>query len=153
MFHPFFASYLLSISEGIINVNNNSLTGYLPDTWDENNLIEELEVSDNNFKGPLPESLAKARFLKDFKASRNQLSGTIPVSYYKLQHLEELYLDENKMVGELPQTAEPFYDGLQEFSIHTNNFEGRFPVEYFEPTLRLSKFSFRFRMTFVTGFD
>lgn len=120
-------------------MNNNNMIGPLPDTWDESNFIEDFEVAGNAFTGPLPASLGNARFLKDFHASRNLLTGQIPTTYYNLEYLEELYLDENLLGGELPQTPEPFYDGLQEFSIHSNNFEGRFPVEYFEPTLRISE--------------
>lgn len=119
-------------------MNNNSLTGFLPDTWDETNLIQDLEVASNNFTGPLPASLGNAKYLKDFRASHNQLTGSIPELFYNLENLEELYLDENKMVGELPQTAEPFYGGLQELSVHSNYFSGRFPVEHFETTLRIS---------------
>lgn len=119
-------------------MNNNSISGNLPDTFDETNLIEDFEVAYNRFSGNLPESLGKAKFLKDLRASGNQISGGIPVSYYKLKNLEELYLDNNRMVGELPQTYEPFYDGLQEISIHTNmGIKGRFPVENFEDTLRV----------------
>mmetsp|Transcript_10564 Transcript_10564/g.16057 ORF Transcript_10564/g.16057 Transcript_10564/m.16057 type:complete len:721 (-) Transcript_10564:1143-3305(-) len=122
----------------IFNANNNSISGKLPDTFDESNLIEDFEVAYNKFSSTLPESLGKAKFLKDLRASGNQISGGIPVSYYKLKNLEELYLDNNRMVGELPQTYEPFYDGLQEFSIHTNmGVKGRFPVENFEKTLRV----------------
>jgi hypothetical protein len=51
-------------------------------------------------------------------------------------------LDENNFVGELPQTPEMFYDGLQELSIHSNKFSGRFPVENFENTLRVSEWYF-----------
>ena len=120
-------------------MNNNSLTGTLPDTWDEANLIEDFEVEHNKFTGPLPPSLGKARFLKDLRASGNQLTGSIPANYFNLENLEELYLDENNLVGELPQTDEPFYDGLQELSIHSNGFTGRFPVEHFEDTFRLSE--------------
>ena len=120
-------------------MNNNSLTGYLPDSWDEDNLIEDFEVAQNDFKGPLPATLASARFLKDFRASGNQLTGEIPLAYYKWEKLEELYLDENKFVGELPQNKEPFYDGLQELSIHNNGFAGNFPVEHFHDTFRVSK--------------
>lgn len=123
---------------GIFNVNNNSISGKLPDTFDESNLIEDFEVAYNKINGPLPESLGKAKFLKDLRASSNEISGGIPVPYYKLKNLEELYLDNNRMVGELPQTNEPFYNGLQEFSIHDNKgIKGRFPVENFENTLRV----------------
>ena len=112
----------------------------MPDSWDESNIIEDINVAYNNFTGPRPASLGNTPFLKDFIASQNQLTGSIPTEFYKLERLEELYLDENKLGGELPQTDEPFYDGLQEFSIHSNNFEGRFPVEHFEETLRISKY-------------
>jgi len=123
----------------ILNIINNNMTGNIPDTWDEKNLIEDFEISDNNFIGSLPANLGKAKFLKDFHASRNQLTGSIPASYFTLEYLQELYLDENNMVGGLPQTDEPFYNGLQELSIHSNSFSGHFPVKYFENTLRISE--------------
>ena len=134
----------------ILNVNNNSLTGFIPDTWDERNLIEDFEIAGNNFRGPLPESLASARWLKDVRASRNQLTGQIPMSWYDWENLEELYLDENDLNGELPQTPEKFYDGLQEFSINDNRFSGRFPVEHFEPTLRISEFLFSSNFIYIS---
>ena len=120
------------------------MTGPLPDTWDEDNLIEDFEVAGNDFDGPLPPSLGRAAFLKDLRASRNRITGTIPAEYHGLERLEELYLDENDMFGELPPGAEPLYDGLQEFSVHSNGFSGRFPVERFEDTFRLSEFVPRF---------
>jgi hypothetical protein len=123
---------------GILNVNNNSITGTMPDTFDESNLIEEFEVAYNQISGILPESLGNAKFLKDFHVSGNQITGEIPVSYYGLKNLEELYLDDNMIAGTLPQTYEPFYDGLQELSIHTNKgIKGRFPAENFNNTLRV----------------
>lgn len=125
----------------IFNVNGNNMTGPLPDTWDEDNLIEDFEVAGNDFDGPLPPSLGRAAFLKDLRASRNRITGTIPAEYHGLERLEELYLDENDMFGELPPGAEPLYDGLQEFSVHSNGFSGRFPVEHFEDTFRLKVLS------------
>ena len=104
-----------------------------------NNSIETIELDNNYFSGPLPPSLGSVSFLKNLRVSNNQLTGQIPVTYYNMESLEELYLDGNNLNGELPQTPEPFYDGLQEFSIHSNNFQGRFPVEHFEPTLRISE--------------
>ena len=82
-------------------------------------------------------------FLKDLRASGNKLTGEIPESYYGLANLEGLHLDANQLVGELPQMPEPMFDGLQEFSIHTNGFSGRFPVEQFEDTLQLSEYSWQ----------
>lgn len=121
----------------ILNVNNNTLTGYLPTTWDDDNLIEDLEFANNQLKGNLPPSLANAKFLKDLRASNNKFTGGLPVEYYKFQYLEELYLDMNLLGGELPQTAEPFWDGLQELSLHSNDFEGIFPIQHMEDTLRI----------------
>lgn len=99
-----------------------------------------MEVSGNSLAGTLPASLGNGKFLKDFRASRNQWTGSIPTSYYNLENLEELYLDGNMMTGELPQTAVPLYEGLQELSIHTNGFSGRFPVQHFEATEILSEY-------------
>ena len=70
-------------------------------------------------------------------------SAQIPISYYNLDNLEGLYLEENNLGGELPSpnAAESFYNGLEELSIHTNKFMGRFPVEQFENTLRISEYN------------
>ena len=32
-----------------LSVKNNTMTGHLPDTWDENTLIEDLQAANNNF--------------------------------------------------------------------------------------------------------
>ena len=50
------------------------------------------------------------------------------VAGVRLEAVEELYSDKNKISGELPQTRQPFYNGSQELSSHSNEFEGRFPV-------------------------
>lgn len=68
------------------------------------------------------------------------MTGSIPVSYYNLSSLEELYLDDNNFYGGLPQTPEPIYENMEEFSIHDNAFSGRFPAEYFESS-KLSEFN------------
>lgn len=121
------------------------MTGPLPDGWDADNAIEDLEVDNNNFNGKLPVSLAKVRLLKDLRASNNAFTGSLPVEYYQLGNLQELYLDGNMLGGTLPQGAEPIYDGLQELSLHSNNFEGVFPVQHLESTFRISKVSSSFR--------
>ena len=118
---------------------NNSLFGNIPDTWDEGNIIQSFLISYNYFSGRLPESLAKASSLRKLHVSGNSITGSIPTSYYQMEKLTDLHLSGNKLGGELPQTAEPFYDGLKEFAINDNNFEGRFPAENFEPIPVLSK--------------
>ena len=120
-------------------MNQNKLTGTLPDAWDEDTVIEDLEVAYNNFTGKLPPSLGKARLLKDLRASNNSLSGSLPATYDQLGNLQELYLDGNMLGGTLPQAAAPIYKGLQEISIHSNNFEGAFPVQHLEGTQRISE--------------
>jgi Leucine-rich repeat (LRR) protein len=126
-----------------INMNNNSLTGPIPDTWDDTNLIEKFEANDNMLEGTLPPSLGNAMWLTDLHVARNALTGQIPLSYYNLDNLEGLYLEENNIGGELPSpnAAEKFYNGLEELSIHSNKFIGRFPVEQFENTLRISEYN------------
>jgi LRR receptor-like serine/threonine-protein kinase FLS2 len=127
-----------------INMNNNSFTGPIPDTWDDTNLIEKFEANDNMLEGTLPPSLGNAMWLTDLHVARNALTGQIPLSYYNLDNLEGLYLEENNIGGELPSpnAAEKFYNGLEELSIHSNKFIGRFPVEQFENTLRISEYNF-----------
>jgi hypothetical protein len=119
------------------------LTGPIPDTWDNTNLIEKFEANDNMLEGTLPPSLGNAMWLTDLHVARNALTGQIPISYYNLDNLEGLYLEENNLGGELPSpnAAESFYNGLEELSIHTNKFMGRFPVEQFENTLRISEYN------------
>merc|ERR1712176_443846 len=83
----------------------------------------------------------KVMFLKDLHASSNSFTGSLPMEYYRLKKLQELYLDNNMLEGILPQDAEPIYHGLQEFSIHSNNFDGDFPVQLLEDTVRIKRLS------------
>ncbi len=116
-----------------LDLSNNTLTGTIPDTWDETNIISSFKLSHNNITGQLPDTLGRAPNLKRLHVSGNLLTGSIPTSYFNLINLEELYLDGNSFVGGFPQTQEPFYGNIMKLSIHNNDFSGRFPAEYLDP--------------------
>ncbi len=137
----FMLSYIFCYIEDIIDLRNNSLTGTIPNNWNETHVISSLMVSHNNITGRLPDTLGRAPRLRKLHVSGNKLTGSIPDSYYNLSSLEELYLDGNRFDGGLPQTREPFYENMEEFSIHDNAFSGRFPAENFESS-KLSEFNF-----------
>ncbi|KAL7475297.1 hypothetical protein ACHAW6_001218, partial [Cyclotella cf. meneghiniana] len=117
-----------------VSLVNNSLSGAIPNTWTNSNLLERFLVSGNKLTGILPHTVADAPSLRKLHLAHNFLSGTIPLSYYQMQSLQELYLDSNSLGGSLSQFYEPLYVGIQEFAINNNIFEGRFPVEQFENT-------------------
>ncbi|KAL7551210.1 hypothetical protein ACHAWF_014424 [Thalassiosira exigua] len=109
---------------GFLNVNNNSLSGPLPDGWDESNILEDLKISTNRFSGSLPASLGKVGSLKDLHASRNNISGIYPESYAALQNLKELYIDGNRLSGRFPVEYFESSEVIEVLSLHNNQLTG-----------------------------
>lgn len=87
-----------------INLQNNQLSGQLPDIFDIDTvgLIEQLELlnlSGNNLEGALPPSLAQVSNLRYLDLSGNGFSGAIPEEYGRLTQLTTLWLSNNELTS------------------------------------------------------
>ncbi|KAL3505131.1 hypothetical protein ACH5RR_034972 [Cinchona calisaya] len=121
----------------VLSLQNNSLTGPLPDLSGLVNL-KVLFLSHNFFTGFIPPSITTLHRLKTLDLSHNNLTGPLPISLNNLDRLYLLWLDSNRFNGSIPALNQTT---LQIFNISNNNLSGPIPVT---PTLlrfRASSFS------------
>ncbi|KAI5404281.1 hypothetical protein KIW84_051437 [Lathyrus oleraceus] len=128
-----FASHTLSLLDQlrVLSLQNNSLTGAIPDLSGLFNL-KTLFLDNNHFTGSLPLSLFTLHRLKTIDFSHNNLSGDIPIDFINLDRLYYLRLSFNAFNGTIP----PFnQSSLRTFDVSGNNLSGAVPL-----TTTLSRF-------------
>ncbi|XP_010263449.1 PREDICTED: probable inactive receptor kinase At5g67200 [Nelumbo nucifera] len=112
----------------ILSLQNNSLTGPIPDLSGLVNL-KTLFLDHNSFSGVILASISSLHRLRTLDLSSNNLTGPIPSGLTLLDRLYYLRLDKNRLVGAVP----PFnQSSLLVFNVSRNNLTGAVPVT---PTL------------------
>ena len=110
-------------------LNNNRLTGPIPDDLGLLVNLERLQLNDNQLSGPIPASLGNMSGLLLMWLHRNRLSGYLPPSLgLGLRSVRQLYLYENMLEGEIPPELARL-DQLEELWLNDNYFSGRIPPE------------------------
>ncbi|KAF5792296.1 putative protein kinase RLK-Pelle-LRR-III family [Helianthus annuus] len=125
-----FASNTLTLLDQlrVLSLQNNSLTGTIPDLTRLINL-KTLFLNHNRFSGTIPVSISSLHRLKTLDLSFNRLSGPIPVNITNLDRLNYLRLDSNRLNGSVPPLN---HSSLQIFNVSFNKLSGPVPVT---PTL------------------
>ncbi|XP_062153922.1 receptor-like protein 7 [Alnus glutinosa] len=89
-------------------------------------LFTAIDFSSNKFVGEIPESIENLNGAQLLNLSNNNLTGHIPLSLGKLTELEALDLSQNKLLGEIPQQlTELTFLGF--FNVSHNNLTGPIP--------------------------
>lgn len=109
-------------------MDENDLTGSVPDLFVKTPRLEELQLYKNKFSGPLPPSIGKLDVLRVLYMDSNEFSGSIPTSYGQLNDLATLYLYNNELTGSIPSTVGGMKD-LKDFRIYQNHLTGSLPSE------------------------
>ena len=107
-------------------LNDNLLNGSIPEEtigWMDH--LERLELQNNSLTGRIPENLGVLKWLKKLDFSDNRLFGPVPKSLANLQNLKTLRLSGNKLSGLLPDV--PNLVALQHVHLGHNGFKGEFP--------------------------
>mmetsp|Transcript_4667 Transcript_4667/g.9851 ORF Transcript_4667/g.9851 Transcript_4667/m.9851 type:complete len:442 (+) Transcript_4667:69-1394(+) len=106
-----------------IRLDNNTITGTIPDEFGSMPFILNLDFSNNDLTGFLPESLFSATSLESLDVGGNQISGTISNSISNLINLELFDISSNKIEGSLP---ERIYDivGMEVLDLGNNQLTG-----------------------------
>ncbi|KAJ3703977.1 hypothetical protein LUZ61_007682 [Rhynchospora tenuis] len=91
----------------VLQLNNNSLTGELPLELQFCQNLTVFDLGENKFEGQIPiwmgENLRNLTFLR---LRSNLFSGTIPIQLVKLRYLQILDLANNKFFGMIPQNMD-----------------------------------------------
>ncbi|KAL7573465.1 hypothetical protein ACA910_013779 [Epithemia clementina (nom. ined.)] len=108
-------------------VNNNHLTGELPDMYWEN--LRHLDIHTNQLEGELPTRLFNMTQLQYVALDKNSFRGTIdPRIGEHALGLTTFSVRDNNLSGSIP-TALAKLENLAELFLDTNNFEGSLPME------------------------
>ncbi|KAK1352749.1 Receptor-like kinase TMK2 [Heracleum sosnowskyi] len=105
----------------------------------KDNRVTRIQIGNQNLSGYLPETLKNLSFLQVFEVQKNQLTGSVP-SLSGLSSLQTLLLHDNKFVS-IPFD---FFDGmtsLQDFYIGYNSFNAWQLPDSIKSVSTLQKFS------------
>ena len=105
-----------------LHLNNNELTGNLPNWLDGLKSLVKLDLSNNNLEGPIPSSMEKLQNLDFLTLSGNKLNGSLPNSIGQLSELQTLDVSANCLIGSLTEKHFSNLTKLVELNINFNSF-------------------------------
>ncbi|KAF7834107.1 putative LRR receptor-like serine/threonine-protein kinase [Senna tora] len=85
-----------------LELQNNSLSGFLPDYIANLTHLQYLNLADNNFNGSIPSKWGQLPTLKNLVLRGNHLSGPIPDTIANLTGLSQVDLSSNALTGSIP---------------------------------------------------
>ena len=111
-----------------LNLNNNNLTGELPNNICTLNSLTLLYLFGNNLSGSIPTEIGNLRKLENLSLDNNLLTGEIPESIGNLTSLKDLSLGNNKLTGSIPSELANLKE-LESLSLGGNSLSGELPRE------------------------
>ncbi|KAI4344242.1 hypothetical protein L6164_011490 [Bauhinia variegata] len=94
-------------SFSVIELDRNTLSGFVPKTVSNCKALETMRLSNNNLSGPVPEELASIPALSIIDLSNNGFIGPIPAKFCSSSSLQLLNVSFNNISGTIPKTK-PF---------------------------------------------
>ncbi|KAI4335600.1 hypothetical protein L6164_014234 [Bauhinia variegata] len=91
----------------VIELDKNSLSGYIPMSVSNCQALEKMKLSNNNLSGHVPEELASIPALSVVDLSNNDFNGPIPAKFGSSSSLQLLNVSFNYISGTIP-TGKPF---------------------------------------------
>ncbi len=111
-----------------IIINDNNLTGTIPQVLENLSNLRYLDLDDNNFDGAIPDEIGNIITLDTLILSTNRLDNTIPISFTNLTNLRYLNLEDNKLEGAIPPYLGDMLS-LEYLNIADNDFTDEIPGE------------------------
>ncbi|EMS60554.1 Leucine-rich repeat receptor-like protein kinase PXL2 [Triticum urartu] len=108
-----------------IEVDDNEITGAIPEGLCANGKFQSLTASNNRLNGPIPAGLARCATLNNLVLDNNQLSGEVPETLWTQTRLEYVRLRNNQLSGSLPVNM---FSSLSNLHIENNQFSGNIPA-------------------------
>lgn len=122
----------------VLDIRDSALYGLIPgDLCDSSSSLSILQLDDNALTGPIPQEIGNCSSLYLLSLSHNSLSGAIPSSISMLKRLEILRLESNELSGEMPKELGTLQD-LLAVNVSYNKLIGRLPPGGIFPNLDAS---------------
>ncbi|KAJ9130510.1 hypothetical protein P3X46_034442 [Hevea brasiliensis] len=113
----------------ILNLENNLLSGEIPDCWLNWPELWFLTLDNNNLSGNIPNSIGALTSLQSLHLRNNSLSGEIPFSLQNCSKLTTLDVGENELIGRIPTWIGEKLSYLLLLNLRANKFHGYIPKE------------------------
>ncbi|PIN19563.1 Serine/threonine protein kinase [Handroanthus impetiginosus] len=109
-------------------IDNNSLSGYLPDSIGNfSSSLEQLDLSNSRIKGRIPKEIGNITNLAFLLMRNNEFTGFIPFTIEGLKNLQVLSLLGNKLSGPIPDGL-CHLPNLGELTLSKNKLYGPLPA-------------------------
>ncbi|XP_031277402.1 receptor-like protein EIX2 [Pistacia vera] len=112
-----------------LKLEDNILSGELPDCWMNWQELEILNLDNNKFTGNLPSSIGSLSSLRSLHLRKNNLFGTLPTSLKNCTSLVALDVVKNWFVGNIPKWIGQGLSNMEILSLRSNKFDGHLPTE------------------------
>ncbi|KAL5228107.1 hypothetical protein ABZP36_016372 [Zizania latifolia] len=110
----------------VLYLQNNHLTGSIPESISSCIRLVSLDLSLNYINGQIPSSMGKITGLHDLVLWQNMLEGEIPSSLAGIRSLENLIVDYNALIGSIPPGLANCME-LRCLSLASNRLSGPIP--------------------------
>ncbi|PON60417.1 Leucine-rich repeat domain containing protein, partial [Parasponia andersonii] len=111
-----------------LNLQDNLLSGTIPDCWMYWPLLTVIYLGNNNLTGEIPSSMGSLYGLLSLGLGNNSLGGETPKPLQNCSFLMALNLGMNKFVGTIPKWIGSLLH-LDILVLHSNNLIGHVPIE------------------------
>ncbi|PIN24399.1 Serine/threonine protein kinase [Handroanthus impetiginosus] len=109
-------------------IDNNSLSGYLPDSIGNfSSSLEKLDLSNSRIKGRIPKAIGNITNLAFLYMDNNEFTGFVPFTIEGLKNLQLLRLGGNKLSGPIPDGI-CHLPNLGELTLSKNKLYGPLPA-------------------------
>ena len=112
-----------------LQLDNNLLSGYIPDTLGNLRNLSILSLSKNKLSGEIPQSIGKLEQLTNLYFEENDLTGLIPSSLHGCKHLTKLNLSSNNLYGRIPPELFSIYTLSEGLDLSYNQLTEDIPAE------------------------
>ncbi|KAM0908803.1 hypothetical protein ACQ4PT_015221 [Festuca glaucescens] len=108
-----------------IEVDDNDITGAIPEGLCANGKFQSFNAKNNGLTGSIPAGLAGCATLTNLQLDNNQLSGEVPEALWTGTQLTHVLLRNNRLSGTLTASM---YRNLTTLQIENNQFGGNIPA-------------------------
>ncbi|XP_052178833.1 phytosulfokine receptor 2 [Diospyros lotus] len=112
-----------------VHLDDNLLSGYLPDSLYTMSYLQQLSISVNKLSGQLSPKLSNLSSLKTLIINGNQFSGPLPDVFGNLTQLEQLTAHSNLFSGALPSSLE-LCSKLRVLDLGNNSLSGPISLDF-----------------------